>query len=100
MKQIYKVEKFVNEEGKMIEGLFPLNDASKSPKFFGTIMLRMPEGSMPFEFSFDEGKSLEQCFEEFEAKAKGEIEKMAEEMNKPKIMTASANDIGGLIKES
>lgn len=92
MKQIYRVEKYVNEEGKMIEALLPIDQEAKNPKFFGTIMLRMGDGGgMPFEFSFDEGKTLEQCFEEFETKAREEIEKMAKET--PRIITASANSI-------
>jgi len=94
---IYKINKYRDDEGKVIEECYQLNNDQEvnKPQYIGVCQAGTPIGVLQIRVNFPEEYSLEKCFEKFEEEAEKELEKMAKEFNEPPLFVPKTD--GGII---
>ena len=78
--RIIEIRNFTDGEGKTVIGQYPVNGPTEvEPKFIGSFMVGTNVGPVRLNMEFDEGTTLEECFEQFDALAQKTIKNAQEE---------------------
>jgi len=75
---ISEVKNFTDGEGRTVIGQYPI-DNPDNPTFIGAFMVGTNMGPVRLNMEFDEGLTLQECFETFDAAAQATVENAQKE---------------------
>lgn len=70
--KISEVKTYMDEEGRMVAGHYPINGSD--PSFLGSFMVQTNMGPIRMNIEFPEDSTLQECFDSFDELAKKTLE--------------------------
>jgi len=96
-KTIYEIRNYEDGEGRSLIGHYPTEDP-ENPVFMGTFVVPTNLGNMRFSMEFEEGMTIEECYEHFDEEVKKVIEEAQKKANEQnRIVPASQMPQGPII---